>query len=93
MSGSAPGEPGLPPNGLESETSGRWLVSTESGALYLVDLDAMTLRRTGGLGALRRDDEDIVLRSVIGCRVGAPAYWGLAIYPDVVTVRETTGWC
>jgi hypothetical protein len=56
----------------------------------VVDLDAMTLRRTGGIGTLRRDEEDIVLRSVVSCQVGSRAYWGLAIYPDVVTVRETT---
>lgn len=76
---------------LDVAFGGRWTVRTESGTGYLFDLDAMTVRRDSGTGALRRDDEDLVLWMLGICQVGRPAVLVLQVRTDgMQTIRTTS---
>jgi len=77
-------------------------VRTDSGALYLVNLDMMELCRSvdAASGAhddpvadLRKDDSVLTLLSVERCRNGRSAVFvltGVADDPNTVTFRQTT---
>ncbi|HVV75039.1 MAG TPA: hypothetical protein VHC43_03310 [Mycobacteriales bacterium] len=82
--------------------SGRWAVRTASGAEYVVDLDARTVRRHcvgakpapgHALVGLRRDREPVMLVAVEHIEIGRPARLvlrGVASDQATVTCRVTT---
>lgn len=81
---------------LDSNT-GCFLVATESGSRYRLDLDRRSLTRTPGTGAdtplrLRGDGEPVVLVEILSCEVGAPMLLliDLGVPGVVVTSREST---
>ena len=80
---------------LKDNETGRWKVTTESGTVYLVNLDQRTLRRQHASGGndLRKDASVVRLIGVLDCRVGESAAFvlaGVSDDPDVVTTRQTT---
>lgn len=82
---------------LLDSTTGCFLVTTESGSRYRLDLDRRTLNRApvtdlDGMHRLRRDGESITLVEIVQCEVGAPMLLliDLRVPGVVVTSREST---
>jgi hypothetical protein len=82
---------------LNDETSGRFLVLTESGSRYDIDLDACTFQRVPAFDmahdrSLRRDGEAVTLLEMRDCTVGRRAVFLVDLgWPGVLfTRRETT---
>lgn len=74
--------------------SGRFLVKTETGSSYVLDMSNQTLTRSD-VGEesveLRRDGEAIPVVELIECKVGSPALLFLQIRDDgVQTLRRTS---
>ncbi|TFC16541.1 hypothetical protein [Cryobacterium glucosi] len=60
---------------LTDDATGQFVVATESGSRYVLDLDRRVLRRAPGpvfqeLRRLRRDGESIDLIEIVECRIG-----------------------
>lgn len=75
---------------IDDTAGGTWLITTETGSSYEIDLDHRTLRRHAGTGLLRRDGQDVALHQVVECRVGASAGFLICVEPGVVTLRMTS---
>jgi hypothetical protein len=71
-------------NDLTNDHTGRWLVTTGSGSVYLFDLDERTVERTGGEPRPPEapSDSQQPLRGIIEIRVGLRGRWW---------IRNTTG--
>lgn len=80
---------------IDDSSEGGWLLTTETGSLYLVDLDHRTITRCPDPASeapeprLRRDYEPLPLQQVIACEPGASAYFLITVEPGVVTLRIT----
>lgn len=80
---------------LTDEEHGRFLVTTECGTAYTVDLDFREVRRVAGprpAAIFRRDGETVSLIEVIRCVLGLPMLLMVdLVVPGVwITTRETT---
>lgn len=76
---------------IDDETGGTWLITTESGTTYRIDLDGRRLLRVPGGVPLRRDLESLELINVVECAVGKMALFHLQVRDDsITTVRMTT---
>jgi len=75
---------------IDDTAGGIWLITTETGSRYEIDLDHRTLRRHPGTGTLRRDWQDVTLHQVVECRVGTSAGFLICVEPGVVTLRMTS---
>lgn len=78
---------------LNGETAGRYFVSTESGSVYLVDLDRLMMSRLPAMDmsadrSLRRDGQSVDLISLVECSIGRPM--NLIIDLHVPGVMRTT---
>jgi hypothetical protein len=83
-------DPGTATASIDDSASGAWLVITETGSRYAIDLDHRTLRRDPGTGRLRRDGQAVTLHQIVECRVGASAGFLICVEPGVVTLRLTS---
>lgn len=72
---------------IDDTAGGTWLVTTETGSRYELDLEHHTLRRDPGGGQLRRDGQPVTLHQILECRVGASAGFLICVEPGVVTLR------
>lgn len=81
---------------LTDQDTGSYLVCTETGSRYLLDLDARTVLRVrteifGLTHALRRDGEDVHLLELVRCVVGAPMVLLINLFvPNVIATTRTT---
>lgn len=75
---------------IDDGSAGVWLVTTETGSTYVLDLQERTLQRTGDADTLRRDGEHLILNQVIQCQVGTSANFLIEIKPGVLTLRTTS---
>lgn len=75
---------------IDDTAGGTWLVTTETGSRYELDLEHRTLRRDPGTGHLRRDGQAVSLHQIVECRVGASAGFLICVEPGVVTLRLTS---
>ena len=75
---------------IDDAAEGAWLVATETGSTYVVDLDARTVQRTGTADSLRRDGEQLKLHQVASCRVGTSAEFLIEVTPGIFTLRTTS---
>lgn len=75
---------------IDDEAEGVWMVTTETGSRYTVDLDARTIRRNPGAGELRADGESLPLHQVVTCEVGASAGFLVTVETGVITLRLTS---
>lgn len=84
---------------LTDDDRGTWVVRTENGSAYVIDMDQQTCTRIishpgdgehRGPLALRRDSEDVHLILLGACEVGRPAIFFLQLYPGIVTTRTTS---
>lgn len=76
---------------IDDKTGGTWLITTESGTRYRIDLDGRRLLRIAGGVPLRRDLETLELIDVIECAVGKMALFHVQVRDDsITTVRMTT---
>lgn len=75
---------------IDDESGGAWVVFTETGSRYRVDLDARTIRRSSAGGELRADDETVPLHQVVYCHVGASAGFLITVEASVITLRLTS---
>lgn len=89
---SKPGDQGAGPvtASIDDTVGGVWLVTTETGSRYEIDLDHGSLRRHPRTGKLRRDGQDLALHQVVECRVGTSAGFLICVEPGVVTLRLTS---
>lgn len=86
-----------PQDSLTDDARGHYLVTTESGSRYWLDLDARLLRRVTGPTftetlRLRRDGDDVDLIEIVTCALGEPKVVVINLnVPGVwFTTRETT---
>lgn len=82
---------------LTDATAGCYVVTTESGSCYLLDLDRRIVRRTPGSDSvgvlgLRRDLEEVVLVEIVSCELGVPMLLliDLGLADVIVTSRAST---
>ncbi|MBG6212677.1 hypothetical protein [Cryobacterium sp. CAN_C2] len=83
---------------LMDEVSGLYLVHTESGSTYSIDLDRQELCRMSTpddparVHGLRRDGSTVTLLDVLECTVGRPMHLliDLAVPGVLATTRRTT---
>ena len=92
----------LEPQGIEVPYSGRVEVTTESGSLWLLDLEAEFVCRIRGTeqpddpavrlaSHLRRDGDQIRLLRIVALEVGRPAIFDVAgLRPEATFTRRTT---
>lgn len=81
---------------LTDESTGRYLLTTESESRYVLDLDGRTLRREQSPSntesvTMRRDTEEVHLVRVAHLAVGSPAVLLIDLsVPGVAVTRRTT---
>ncbi|KGJ79914.1 hypothetical protein GY21_03245 [Cryobacterium roopkundense] len=82
---------------LNSENTGRYLVTTGSGSVYLIDLDRSVMSRVPAMDmtadrSLRRDGQPVDIISLVQCSVGRPMNLIIDLHvPGVMrTTRRTT---
>lgn len=90
MNGAGHQDPGTTTASIDDSATGAWLVITETGSRYAIDLDHRTLRRDPGTGRLRRDGQAVALHEIVECRIGASAGFLICVEPGVVTLRLTS---
>lgn len=84
-------EPSTLTASIDDRTTGRWQITTETGSIYVVDLDDRVITRVPELRALRRDHEPLVLHRVLEARVGASGCFLVQVRADAVpTLRITS---
>lgn len=92
-----PSEPVLVAS-LSDLAEGTWVVRTESGTAYVLDMEHRTCTRIlgdmstrpDGRAALRRDGEELHLVGVVRCAVGERAVFLVQVRADALTHRTTT---
>ncbi len=75
---------------IDDEAGGAWVVFTETGSRYMVDLDARTIRRDPVAGELRADGEAVRLHQIVTCELGASAGFLVTVEAGVITLRLTS---
>jgi hypothetical protein len=75
---------------IDDEAVGAWMVTTETGSRYTVDLDARMIRRISTAGELRADGESMPLHQVVICEVGASAGFLVTVEAGMITLRLTS---
>lgn len=83
---------------LSELAEGIWVITTASGASYVLDLEKRTCTRVLGRlvgrpadrALLRRDGEPVRLVGVARCDIGAPMRLLVQDRPDRLTYRTTT---
>lgn len=75
---------------IDDSAGGTWLVTTETGSRYQLNLQRRTLRREPGGGPLRSDGRAVALHQILECRVGASAGFLISVEPGVLTLRLTS---
>ena len=75
---------------IDNSTGGVWVVITETGSRYELDLEHRTLRRDPGGRQLRRDGHAVTLHQIVECRIGSSAGFLICVEAGVVTLRLTS---
>lgn len=75
---------------MDNQDTGQWTVTTETGSVYSLDLDARTVTRNPAEGELRRDGEELALYRVAYCEVGMPLNMMIGVREDRQTWRLTS---
>lgn len=76
---------------IDGEAGGLWQITTETGSVYVLDLDQRLLTRVPELVAMRRDHEPLHLHRLIDARVGASGRFLVQVRADdIPTIRLTS---
>jgi len=85
-----PDKPGELIASIGDTTTGRWMITTQTGSHYLVDLDARQLIRSPELFVMRRDHEPLHLYELSVCEAGCSAVFLVEVLDGGLTARITS---
>jgi len=84
-------EPTLLIASIDEDAGGSWQITTETGSIYVLDLDQRLLTRVPELVAMRRDHQPLHLHRLIEARVGASGRFLVQVRTDdIPTIRLTS---
>lgn len=84
-------EPAALTASIDEDAAGSWQITTDTGSIYVLDLDQRLLTRVPELVAMRRDHEPLRLHRLIEARVGASGRFLVQVRnDDIPTIRLTS---